>query len=152
MHLCLKIYLHRMHVLVEQLTGDGRYLQCISRSPRTQILTRTTTHSPGKQFMMTAFMMWMMGSGVHIMNIIFTFYQVYLCAHVSAFVSVSRRLLIATHADSLHLPLRWTRNGTTSTYANYYSVSSRALCLCVSACLRVCSRNRLWGPCKGCLR
>ncbi|EKX33687.1 hypothetical protein GUITHDRAFT_166405 [Guillardia theta CCMP2712] len=35
---------------------------------------------PGKQFMMTgvgfkAFMMWMMGSGVHIMNIIFTFYQ-----------------------------------------------------------------------------
>jgi hypothetical protein len=32
--------------------------------------------SPGKQFMMTAFMMWMMGSGVHIMNIIFTFYQV----------------------------------------------------------------------------
>mmetsp|Transcript_98297 Transcript_98297/g.158509 ORF Transcript_98297/g.158509 Transcript_98297/m.158509 type:complete len:188 (+) Transcript_98297:42-605(+) len=32
--------------------------------------------SPGKQFMMTAFMMWMMGSGVHIMNIIFTFYQI----------------------------------------------------------------------------
>merc|ERR1712205_93395 len=32
--------------------------------------------SPGKQFMMTAFMMWMMGSGVHIMNIMFTFYQI----------------------------------------------------------------------------
>mmetsp|Transcript_55174 Transcript_55174/g.130533 ORF Transcript_55174/g.130533 Transcript_55174/m.130533 type:complete len:186 (-) Transcript_55174:143-700(-) len=31
--------------------------------------------SPGKQFMMTAFMLWMMGSGVHIMSIIFTFYQ-----------------------------------------------------------------------------
>uniref|UniRef100_A0A6U5AXI6 ER membrane protein complex subunit 4 n=1 Tax=Hemiselmis andersenii TaxID=464988 RepID=A0A6U5AXI6_HEMAN len=30
---------------------------------------------PGKQFMMTAFMLYMMGSGVHIMNIIFTVYQ-----------------------------------------------------------------------------
>mmetsp|Transcript_2394 Transcript_2394/g.4810 ORF Transcript_2394/g.4810 Transcript_2394/m.4810 type:complete len:192 (-) Transcript_2394:209-784(-) len=30
---------------------------------------------PGKQFMMTAFMIYMMGSGVHIMNIMFTVYQ-----------------------------------------------------------------------------
>lgn len=33
--------------------------------------------APGKQFAMTAFMMWMMGSGVHIMNIMFTFYQLF---------------------------------------------------------------------------
>jgi hypothetical protein len=33
--------------------------------------------SPGKNFMMTAFMLWMSGSGVHIFSIMITFYAVY---------------------------------------------------------------------------
>lgn len=33
--------------------------------------------SPGKNFMMTALMMWMSGSGVHIFSIMITFYAVY---------------------------------------------------------------------------
>ena len=33
--------------------------------------------SPGKSFMMTAFMLWMSGSGVHIFSIMITFYAVY---------------------------------------------------------------------------
>jgi len=44
--------------------------------------------APGKQFAMTAFMMWMMGSGVHIMNMIFTFYQ--LVAPIKGMFSVNK--------------------------------------------------------------
>ena len=33
--------------------------------------------SPGKNFMMTAFMLWMSGQGVHIFSIMITFYAVY---------------------------------------------------------------------------
>ena len=33
--------------------------------------------SPGKNFMMTAFMLWMSGNGVHIFSIMITFYAIY---------------------------------------------------------------------------
>lgn len=33
--------------------------------------------SPGKNFLMTAFMLWMSGSGVHIFSIMITFYAIY---------------------------------------------------------------------------
>jgi hypothetical protein len=51
----------------------------VTKEKRQQYITQRAWDvaiSPGKQFMMTAFMMWMMGSGVHIMNIMFTFYQI----------------------------------------------------------------------------
>lgn len=38
---------------------------------------REVAWSPGKNFMMTAFMLWMSGSGVHIFSIMITFYAVY---------------------------------------------------------------------------
>ena len=38
---------------------------------------REIAWSPGKNFMMTAFMLWMSGSGVHIFSIMITFYAVY---------------------------------------------------------------------------
>merc|ERR1712129_689898 len=44
---------------------------------QTQLKAKKLSWSPGKNFMMTAFMLWMSGNGVHIFSIMITFYAIY---------------------------------------------------------------------------
>merc|ERR1712021_210179 len=53
--------------------GDGFHRQPQRKLKKAKELSR----SPGKNFMMTAFMLWMSGNGVHIFSIMITFYAIY---------------------------------------------------------------------------